>query len=311
MIDIKRIFLFIILTLSLSSSVFASSLLTRPTSGINFAYDWVDMQNYQANTVSLDSNVSVDPHQFYYDFSYIYGRSMDSLLSFGAGYGYKEGNAWIGGGISSSGIDPFSALNTVDFNVFFAYRLIQRITQYAEGYDGQMHPFYLNLYLGVEYDTSRILLDAYPLPVIRFEYGLPKFNLILGLPLTYFNIRLDNIQFFEITYTPVLNFEMVYGIRIHDDQTLKFSLDIEQKQYRSNVYTSNNAYFMYQTKYYTEFIKIKAHYDIIIADVLTVSPYLGFIPSAKTYYGKTFDSYSNVSYLGIGYTVGINLNIKI
>ncbi len=288
-----------------------ASLLTLPKTGVNFGYKWQDMEFYGASTVSLDSFVSIDPHQFFYDFEYIYGREIDDMLSFYAGYGYKEGKHWFGGSIGSAGTSPFSRLNTIDIDVFYAFLFVSRITQYAEGYDGQMYPFYLNLYVGADYSTSRLLLDSYPLPVIRFEYGLPNLNLIIGFPLTYLYARINQQQFFELTYVPVMNINLAYGIMFNKYNTVKLTFDIEHKQYRSYRSSPVDTFLMAQSKYYTEIMSVGVEYNLNVADVMTIAPYFGFIPMGRSYYGKTFDDYSNLRRFGIGYEVGINLNIKI
>ncbi len=311
MITIKRLLILTTLVLAFTTNVYATSILTLAKPGVNFGYEWLDTSKVEHSTLNLESFISIDPHQFYYNFDYIYGKGMEDIISFEAAYAYKEGKHWAGAGVGSSGTSPFSSLNAMDFNFFYSHLLISRITQYAEGYDGQMHPFYLNFYLGFEYATDRILLDSYPLPVIRFEYGLPNLDLIIGFPLTHLHARVAKNQYFEFTYVPVLNINLTYGYEFDKTSAVKLIFSVEQNQYRSYPGMRTDTYFREHSKYFTETVMIAVEYNAVLADTLTLAPYVGFIPTARSYYGQTFDDYQNSTEYGTGYMLGLKLSVKI
>lgn len=274
--------------------------------GIDFDYRWLDTKKYSTNRFALNGLHTVGPHQFEYDFEHSFGT--DTLTSIGASYAYKQGFNWVGVGISSAGDAPFTRLNLVDFDVFYAFRVFQNTTQYAEYKDGLRKAYYTRLYIGIDYSTERILLDGFPLPIIRYEYNLPNLRLIVGFPLTYIKIKTTEFQSFELKYLPVMNLLVGYNFGFDKHNTLSLLFELENKKYRMSS-TRADVYYGSQIKYYTQFALMKLQYSFTFAEMATISPYVAFIMDGRRYWGKNIDV-KNKEYTGIGYAAGLHLNVR-
>ena len=176
----KKIFFLFIILLTYYNS-YESNALYKPYEGLDVKYRWLDTANYDTHTIEVSGLHTSTPHQFGYEFKQVLGQ--DILSHVGLTYGYKAGSHWAGFGLTSASDKPFTSLNLLDFDVFYAFRIFQHVTEY-ENIKGKALPYYSRLYLGIEYSTSRDFLDGYPLPVIRYEYNKPGVNVIFGLPLT-------------------------------------------------------------------------------------------------------------------------------
>ena len=196
----KIFFLFIILLTYFNS--YASNALYKPYEGLDVKYRWLDTANYDTHTIEVSGLHTSTPHQFGYEFKQVLGQ--DILSHVGLTYGYKAGSHWAGFGLTSASDKPFTSLNLLDFDVFYAFRIFQHVTEY-ENIKGKALPYYSRLYLGIEYSTSRDFLDGYPLPVIRYEYNKPGVNVIFGLPLTYFKVDFLKFSSIEFKYVPVIH----------------------------------------------------------------------------------------------------------
>ena len=276
--------------------------------GVDFGYRFMDADRYNSNRIHLDGNHRLGAHGFSYNFSHNWGT--ESLTSIGAAYSYKKGVHWVGGGISSSSDEPFTQFNLVDFDAFYAFRVFQRVVRYTDAADGDRIPHYNNLYLGVEWSTDRILLDGYPLPVIRYEYDGPKFYLILGFPMTYLKIYTGRYQNIELKYVPVMNTLLSYNYGFDADNTLSLQFEIDHKQYRMSG-GDKHKYFHSQTKYYTEFYWLRLKYKADLpGDAAALSPYVALLLDGKRYYGKNFNDYQAERSTGFGFALGLNLSVK-
>ena len=178
--------LILFFTFFISFNSYASNALYKAYEGLDIKYRWLDTVNYDTHTIEVSGLHTSTPHQFGYEFRQVLGK--DTLSHIGLTYGYKAGSHWAGFGITSASDKPFTSLNLIDFDVFYAFRIFQHVTEY-ENIKGKALPYYSRLYLGVEYSTNRDFLDGYPLPVIRYEYNKPGVNVIFGLPLTYFKVN--------------------------------------------------------------------------------------------------------------------------
>lgn len=289
-----------------AEAVAYASPLYKAEDGIEFDYRWLDTRKYRTNRFALDGMHSVGPHQFKYDFEHSFGT--DTLTKIGASYAYKKGFNWVGFGISSASNAPFTRLNLVDFEVFYAFRVFQNTTQYAEYKDGLRKAYYTRLYIGIDFSTERILLDGYPLPIIRYEYNLPTLRLIVGFPLTYIKIKTLGYQSFELKYIPVMNLLVGYNFGFDKHNTLSLYFEMENKKYRMSS-TRADVYYGSQLKYYTELTMLKLQYSFSFADIATISPYAAFIIDGRRYWGKSIEV-KNKEYMGIGYAAGLHLQIK-
>lgn len=297
--------LFFLCFLQAAQTLWASPI-NRVEDGIDFTYRWLDTKKYDTNTLSLSGLHSVSPHQFEYNFEHSFGT--DTLTTIGAAYAYKKGLHWAGGGISSASNAPFTRLNLVDFNVFYAFRVFQNTTQYAEYKDGLRKAYYTRLYIGIDFSTERILLDGFPLPIIRYEYNLPNLRLIVGFPLTYIKIKTTEFQSFELKYMPVMNLLVGYNFGFDKYNTLSLYFEMENKKYRMSS-TRADVYYGSQLKYYTELTMLKLQYSFTFADIATISPYATFVIDGRRYWSKSIETRDKES-TGIGYSAGINLQVR-
>lgn len=275
--------------------------------GVDFGYRFMDSSRYNSNRINLDGSHTMGPHNFSYKFAHNWGD--ESLTTIGASYAFKSGGHWFGAGISSSSDEPFTQFNLVDFDVFYAFRLFQTAIRYTEGKGGARVPHYNRLYLGIGWSTERILLDSYPLPVIRYEYDGPAFYLILGFPLTYLKIYTGRYQSLELKYVPVMNLLASYNFGFNASNVFSLQFELEQKQYRMSG-GNKDLYFHSQPKYYTEFYWLRLRYSLTIAEAASISPYVAMLLDGKRYTGKTFSDYSGERSTGFGFGAGINLTVK-
>lgn len=299
----NKVILLFTFFLLISFEVYAESPLYTPNDGLDFKYRWLDTATYDTHTFDLHGMHTATPHQFGYDFRQVFGQEL--LTQAGLNYGYKAGSHWAGIGISSSSDKPFTSLNLIDFNVFYAFRIFQRVTEY-ENIKGKVIPYYSRLYLGIEYSTERILLDGYPLPIVRYEYTKPNLNVIFGYPLTYIKVDFLKYHSFEFKYVPILDVLVSYNLGFNKNNTLKFQFEMENERYKlSNMI--KDVYFSEQEKYYTDLISFRIKYSLKIANVVTLSPYAEFIIDGHRYTSKSVKLFYGQA-MGIGYSAGLEIN---
>ena len=307
----KKIFnnllLVVIFLVSFASYSLAENLYTI-RHGVDFGYRYMDARRYNSHNITLNGSHRLGTHGFSYDFAQIWGT--ESLTKIGASYSYKNNGHWFGLGVSSASDKPFTQFNLIDFNVFYAYRLFQTTIRYTDRENGDRIPHYSRLYLGIDWSTDRILLDGYPLPVIRYEYDGPHFYLILGFPMTYINIYAAPNHSIELKYIPVTNILLSYNVEFLDINTLSFQFEVENKMYRKSG-GDKWVFFFAQQKYYTEYYWLRLKYTLSVANnFVKISPYAAFLIDGKRYYGKNFFDDKNKVSTGSGFAVGINLSLK-
>ena len=230
---------------------------------------------------------------------------QDTLSHIGLTYGYKAGSHWAGFGITSSSNKPFTSLNLIDFDVFYAFRIFQHVTEY-ENIKGRATAFYSRLYLGVEYSTSRDFLDGYPLPVIRYEYNKPGVNVIFGLPLTYFKVDFLKYSSIEFEYVPVIDVFFSLNLGVNKDNVFQLQFQMENDMYKlSNLI--KDVYYSDQDKYYVDTIAARFRYSLAIKDIVRISPYVEFIIDGHHYVSKQVQLF-NSSSMGMGYAAGIDIS---
>ena len=296
--NILFLFLFFIL---FSSNVYGSNALYSPYEGLNFKYRWLDIAE-DTHTLEIEGLHTSTPHQFGYEFQQILGD--DTLTKVGLTYAYKAGSHWAGIGLISSSDKPFTSLNLIDFDVFYAFKVFQHITEY-ENIEGKPTAYYSRLYLGFEYSSNRKFLDGYPLPVIRYEFNKPNLNIIFGLPLTYINVKFLKYSSVEFKYVPVLDIFFSYNFGINKENMLQFQVDMETDAYKlSNII--EDVYFSDQKKYYTDTAALRLRYAYTIKDMVKISPFVEFIMDSHKYVSKEIRLFSGHS-SGFGYSAGIDI----
>lgn len=283
----------------------ASNSLYTQTEGLDFRYRWLDTKNYDVHSIDLHGLHTSMPHQFGYDFKQVLGD--DTLTQAGLTYAYKAGSHWAGFGISSSSDKPFTSLNLIDFDVFYAFRIFQHVTEY-ETLQGKAVPYYARLFLGIEYSTQRIFLDGYPLPVIRYEYNKPGVEIIIGLPLTYIKIDFLKYHQIELKYVPVTDILFSYNLKFNKNHALKFQFEIENDRYKLSKKVKD-VYFSNQEKYYTDTAAIRIKYGFSFADIVTLSPYAEFTIDGHRYSSKEVLFFKKGG-TGFGYAAGIDLFVE-
>ena len=242
--------LILFFTFFISFNSYASNALYKAYEGLDIKYRWLDTVNYDTHTIDISGLHTSTPHQFGYEFRQVLGK--DTLSHIGLTYGYKAGSPWAGFGITSSSNKPFTSLNLIDFDVFYAFRIFQHITEY-ENIKGKALPYYSRLYLGVEYSTSRDFLDGYPLPVIRYEYNKPGVNVIFGLPLTYFKVDFLKYSSIEFEYVPVIDVLFSLNLGVNKSNIFQLQFQMENDMYKlSNLI--KDVYYSDQDKYYVDTI---------------------------------------------------------
>ena len=278
--------------------------------GVDFEYRYMDSKYYDSNRINLDGSHTMGPHNFSYKFAHNW--KDENLTTIGAAYSFREGINWIGAGISSSSDEPFTQLNLIDFDVFYAFRIFQTAIRYTEGKDGDQIPHYNRLYFGIDWSTERALLDGYPLPVVRYEYDGPRFYLILGFPLTYIKIYTTENQSLELKYVPVMNLLLSYNFGIDTNNKFSLQFEIEQKQYRLSG-GDKDIYYHNQPKYYTEYYWLRLRHTLTIDKIASISPYAAMLVDGKRYTAKASGEYGENGYVytGLGFAAGINLAIKL
>ena len=225
--------------------------------------------------------------------------------SVGLTYGYKAGSHWAGFGLTSASDKPFTSLNLLDFDVFYAFRIFQHVTEY-ENIKGKALPYYSRLYLGIEYSTSRDFLDGYPLPVIRYEYNKPGVNVIFGLPLTYFKVDFLKFSSIEFKYVPVIDVFFSLNLGVNKSNIFQLQFEMENDVYKlSNLI--KDVYYSEQEKYYIDRIAARFRYSLTIKDIVRISPYVEFIIDGHNYVSKQVQLFNNSS-TGIGYSAGIDIS---
>lgn len=223
----------------------------------------------------------------------------------GLTYGYKAGSHWAGFGLTSASDKPFTSLNLLDFDVFYAFRIFQHVTEY-ENIKGKALPYYSRLYLGVEYSTSRDFLDGYPLPVIRYEYSKPGINVIFGLPLTYFKVDFLKYSSIEFEYVPVIDVFFSLNLGINKSNIFQLQFEMDNDMYKiSNLI--KDVYYSEQEKYYVDRIAARFRYSLTIKDIVRISPYVEFIIDGHNYVSKQVQLF-NTNSTGIGYSAGIDIS---
>ncbi len=294
------LFLFIFLTLFINN-LYASNSLYSPFEGFNFKYRWLDTKN-KTHTIEADGLHTSTPHQFGYEFQQVLGD--ETLTKVGMTYAYKAGSHWAGIGLLSSSDKPFYSLNLIDFDVFYAFKVFQHITEY-ENLNGKVTSYYSRLYLGFEYSTSRTFLDGYPLPVLRYEYNKPGLNVIFGMPLSYLKLDFLKYSSIEFKYIPVLDIFFSYNLGFNKNNMLQFQAEMKTDVYKlSNLI--EDIYFSRQIKYYTDTIAVRLKYAYTINNTVKISPFIEFIPDSHKYTSKEVRLFSSDSN-GLGYSAGINI----
>lgn len=305
----KKLCYSLIFVILCSSSVFADTLYTIDH-GVDFGYRYMDAKRYNSHNIYLNGSHRLGSHGFSFDFSQIWGS--ENLTEIGLGYSYKNAGHWFGLGISSNSDKPFTQLNLIDFNIFYAFRLFQTTIRYTENNDGDRIPHYSRFYLGIDWSSDRSLLDGYPLPVIRYEYDGPHFYLILGFPLTYINIYAAPGHTLELKYVPVLNVLASYNFHFLTYNTLSFQFELEHKMYRKSG-GNKWVFFHAQQKYYTEYYWLRLKYTLSIAEHhVKISPYVAFLMEGRRYSSQSFYNISNAykAKTGIGFAAGASLTLK-
>lgn len=298
----KGIF-FLFVFLFIHFNVFASNALYKAYEGLNVKYRWFDTANYDTHTIEVSGLHTSTPHQFGYEFKQVLGQ--DTLSHIDLTYAYKAGSHWAGFGITSASDKPFTSLNLIDFDLFYAFRIFQHVTEY-ENIKGKAIPYYSRLYLGIEYSTSRDFLDGYPLPVIRYEYNKPGLNVIFGLPLTYFKADFLKYSSIELKYVPVIDVFFSLNFGVSKSNILHFQFEMENDMYKLSDIVED-VYFSDQKKYYSDKISARFRYSLTIKDVVCLSPYVEFIIDGHNYISKQVQLFHNES-TGIGYSVGIDIS---
>lgn len=297
----KIFFLFIILLTYFNS--YASNALYKPYEGLDVKYRWLDTANYDTHTIEVSGLHTSTPHQFGYEFKQVLGQYI--LSHVGLTYGYKAGSHWAGFGLTSASDKPFTSLNLLDFDVFYAFRIFQHVTEY-ENIKGKALPYYSRLYLGIEYSTSRDFLDGYPLPVIRYEYNKPGVNVIFGLPLTYFKVDFLKFSSIEFKYVPVIDVFFSLNLGVNKSNIFQLQFEMENDVYKlSNLI--KDVYYSEQEKYYIDRIAARFRYSLTIKDIVRISPYVEFIIDGHNYVSKQVQLFNNSS-TGIGYSAGIDIS---
>ena len=295
--------LILFFTFFVSFNSYASNALYKPYEGLDIKYRWLDTVNYDTHTIDISGLHTSTPHQFGYEFRQVLGQ--ETLSHIGLTYGYKAGSHWAGLGITSSSNKPFTSLNLIDFDVFYAFRIFQHVTEY-ENIKGKATAFYSRLYLGVEYSTSRDFLDGYPLPVIRYEYNKPGVNVIFGLPLTYFKVDFLKYSSIEFEYVPVIDVFFSLNLGVNKDNVFQLQFQMENDMYKlSNLI--KDVYYSDQEKYYVDTIAARFRYSLTIKDIVRISPYVEFIIDGHHYVSKQVQLF-NSSSMGMGYAAGIDIS---
>lgn len=298
---IKKLTTFIFFTF-LSFNGYASNALYTPYEGLDFKYRWLDTAKHDTHAIEISGLHTSTPHQFGYEFQQILGD--ENLTKLGLTYAYKAGSHWAGFGLSSNSDKPLTSLNLIDFDVFYAFKVFQHVTEY-ENINGKALAYYSRLYLGLEYSTNRLFLDGYPLPVIRYEYSKPGLDVIFGLPLTYIKVDFLKYSSIEFKYVPILDIFFSYNLGINKNNMLQFQAEMENDMYKlSNMV--KDVYFSEQEKYYTDTVSIRFRYSVTIKDTVRISPFIEFIADSHRYNSKEIKLFSNSS-TGIGYSAGINI----
>lgn len=295
--------LILFFTFFVSFNSYASNALYKPYEGLYIKYRWLDTVNYDTHTIDVSGLHTSTPHQFGYEFRQVLGQ--ETLSHIGLTYGYKAGSHWAGFGITSSSNKPFTSLNLIDFDVFYAFRIFQHVTEY-ENIKGRATAFYSRLYLGVEYSTSRDFLDGYPLPVIRYEYNKPGVNVIFGLPLTYFKVDFLKYSSIEFEYVPVIDVLFSLNLGVNKSNIFQLQFQMENDMYKlSNLI--KDVYYSDQEKYYVDTIAARFRYSLTIKDIVRISPYVEFIIDGHHYVSKQVQLF-NSSSMGMGYAAGIDIS---
>ncbi|HIZ90125.1 MAG: hypothetical protein MSA07_09605 [Mucispirillum sp.] len=295
--------LILFFTFFISFNSYASNALYKAYEGLDIKYRWLDTVNYDTHTIDISGLHTSTPHQFGYEFRQVLGK--DTLSHIGLTYGYKAGSHWAGFGITSSSNKPFTSLNLIDFDVFYAFRIFQHVTEY-ENIKGRATAFYSRLYLGVEYSTSRDFLDGYPLPVIRYEYNKPGVNVIFGLPLTYFKVDFLKYSSIEFEYVPVIDVLFSLNLGVNKSNIFQLQFQMENDMYKlSNLI--KDVYYSDQEKYYVDTIAARFRYSLTIKDIVRISPYVEFIIDGHHYVSKQVQLF-NSSSMGMGYAAGIDIS---
>lgn len=295
--------LILFFTFFISFNSYASNALYKAYEGLDIKYRWLDTVYYDTHTIDISGLHTSMPHQFGYEFRQVLGK--DTLSHIGLTYGYKAGSHWAGFGITSSSNKPFTSLNLIDFDVFYAFRIFQHVTEY-ENIKGRATAFYSRLYLGVEYSTSRDFLDGYPLPVIRYEYNKPGVNVIFGLPLTYFKVDFLKYSSIEFEYVPVIDVLFSLNLGVNKSNIFQLQFQMENDMYKlSNLI--KDVYYSDQEKYYVDTIAARFRYSLTIKDIVRISPYVEFIIDGHHYVSKQVQLF-NSSSMGMGYAAGIDIS---
>lgn len=295
--------LILFFTFFVSFNSYASNALYKAYEGLDIKYRWLDTVNYDTHTIDISGLHTSTPHQFGYEFRQVLGQ--ETLSHIGLTYGYKAGSHWAGFGITSSSNKPFTSLNLIDFDVFYAFRIFQHVTEY-ENIKGKATAFYSRLYLGVEYSTSRDFLDGYPLPVIRYEYNKPGVNVIFGLPLTYFKVDFLKYSSIEFEYVPVIDVLFSLNLGVNKNNVFQLQFQMENDMYKlSNLI--KDVYYSDQEKYYVDTIAARFRYSLTIKDIVRISPYVEFIIDGHHYVSKQVQLF-NSSSMGMGYAAGIDIS---
>lgn len=299
---IKKFIIFLVLTF-FHTYAYASNALYTPYEGIDFKYRWLDTAKHDTHVIEVSGLHTSMPHQFGYEFQQILGN--DTLTKLGFTYAYKAGSHWAGIGLSSNSDKPLTSLNLIDFDVFYAFKVFQHVTEY-ENINGKALAYYSRLYLGIEYSTNRLFLDGYPLPVIRYEYSKPGLDIIFGLPLTYIKVDFLKYSSVEFKYVPVLDMFFSYNIGINKNNMIQLQAEMENDMYKlSNMV--KDVYYTEQQKYYTDTISLRFRYTFTIKDIVRISPFVEFIADSHRYISNEIRLFNNSS-TGIGYSAGINIS---
>ncbi len=273
-------------------------------------YRYINSDNYDAAKFDISGSNQLGNSNFSYQLSNLTSitNSDSSLTSVGVGYSHTVGNHWFGASIASSSNQPFTLLNLIDFEGFYAYKLIETKKPETTFDDGSSRTGYHRLYLGIFYSTYSPFGEKFPLPMIRYEYNDPRVTFIAGYPLNYLKLKFSRYQGIEINYQPVLDLTIGYLLTPNDSNTFAFEFQIEHERYLlTNIV--NDLYFS-RSKYYSELYWVRLKYSVSIKNFIQVSPYFQLLLSGKHYVGKTFyDTDGNTSYTGFGYSFGTTITV--
>ncbi len=300
---IRKTAVFLLISIfSWTFNLYASNALYTPYEGLEFEYRWLDTKKSRTHKIEVSGLHTSTPHQFGYEFQQILGD--DTLTKAGMTYAYKAGSHWAGTSLLSASDKPFTSLNLIDFDVFYAFKVFQHVTEY-ENINGNALPYFSRLYLGIEYSTSRTFLDGFPLPVLRYEYSKPGLNVIFGMPLTYMKIDFLKYSSLELKYVPVFDVFFSYNAGINKNNMFQFQAEMKTDVYKLSD-SIKDVYFSEQLKYYTDTASIRVRYAVTIKDTVKISPFIEFIMDSHKYIAKEIRLFSMKS-TGIGYSAGIDI----